>query len=213
VGVQVKICGLSTPESITAAVAGGASFLGFVFFPPSPRYIPVAEALPLVMPVPKDVKRVGLVVNAGDDLLDAITETLPLEYLQLHGDESPERVATIRMRTNLPVIKVLKISTPEDLGQVKVYSDISDMLLFDAKPPEGADRPGGHGAPFDWDILKGLETPLPWLLGGGLTSENVTEAIDRTGAHMVDVSSGVEAAKGVKDIGRIQAFLKAVKAV
>ncbi len=209
-GIQVKICGLTTPGQVACAVAAGARYLGFVFFAKSPRNLSVPKAAALARGVPPGVARVGLVVNAGDAVLDEITATVPLDMLQLHGDEPPERVAELRARYGLPVMKAIGISGPGDVARIDAYAPVADQLLIDAKPPTGAALPGGMGVPFDWRLIAGRHWARPWMLAGGLTPENVALALRLTGARQVDVSSGVESAPGVKDEGLIRAFIAAV---
>lgn len=209
--VQVKICGLRDRAGVTAAADAGARYLGFVFFPRSPRAVDVETARDLAGSVPVGVAKVALVVDADDALIDTITERVPVDLLQLHGSESPERVAEIRTRTGLPVMKALGVATEADLASVASYLPVADQLLLDAKPPPGAALPGGNGLAFDWRLLAGCRWPLPWMLAGGLTADNVARAIQLTGAQQVDVSSGVESAPGVKDAARIAAFMAAVR--
>ncbi len=211
-GVSAKICGLSRPEDLHACRGDGmgARYVGFVFFEKSPRNVSVAQARALALEVPVGTAKVALVVDASDDAMDAITSEVPLDMLQLHGKESPERVAEIRARYSLPVMKAVGVAEEADLANVHRYAEVVDQLLIDAKPPKGADLPGGNGLAFDWSLLAGRQFSVPWMLAGGLTPENVAEAITRTGARQVDVSSGVESAPGVKDPAKIRAFLKAV---
>jgi len=209
--VRAKICGLSTAEAVAAAAAGGAAYVGFVFFPKSPRNLSVAAAKPLALEVPPGIAKVALTVNADDALLTAITDEVAIDMLQLHGSEPPARVAEIRARFGLPVMKALGVSAESDLEAIAEYAPVVDQLLIDAKPPAGADLPGGNGLAFDWRLIAGRRWPVPWMLAGGLTPKNVAEAVALTGARQVDVSSGVESAPGVKDIARIEAFLAAVR--
>lgn len=206
---RVKICGLTTVPDVLAASEAGAAYVGFVFYENSPRHVTPQAARALAIEVPPGIAKVALVVDAGDDALDALTRTVPLDMLQLHGRETPGRVAEIRTRYGLPVMKALGIAEPADLVQIGSYGEVADQLLIDAKPPKGADRPGGNAAAFDWSLIDGFEWPRPWLLAGGLTPENVTEAVRRTGARQVDVSSGVEVSPGCKDADRIRAFIAA----
>ena len=207
---RVKICGLRSKEHIAAAAEAGAAYVGFVFFEKSPRNVTIAEARELALDVPVGVAKVALVVNADNALLDAITDQVPLDMLQLHGAESPERVAEIRARYGLPVMKAIGVAGPDDLAAIDVYSQVADQLLIDAKAPKGADLPGGNGLSFDWRLLAGRKYwTRPWMLAGGLTPDNVGEAVRLTGARQVDVSSGVESAPGVKDIGLIGDFVAA----
>lgn len=207
----VKICGLSDPDSVATAVDFGASMVGFVFYPPSPRAVTPAQASGLARAVPSGVERVGLFVDATDAALDAVLRQVPLDVLQLHGAETPNRVATLRKRYRLPVIKAIKLSGASDLAQAARYETIADWLLFDAKPPRTMDTalPGGNGLTFDWQLLAGRRFPRPWLLSGGLDADNLADAVRISGAHAVDVSSGIENAPGVKDPERIRAFLAA----
>ncbi|GKY88931.1 phosphoribosylanthranilate isomerase [Sinisalibacter aestuarii] len=209
--VQVKICGLSTPDHVRWAVDAGARYLGFVFFAKSPRNVSVAQATALAREVPPGVAKVALVVDPDDALLDGITATMPVDMLQLHGAESPERVAEIRARYGLPVMKAVGIAGAADLAKVEAYEMVADQILVDAKPPKGADLPGGMGVPFDWQLIAGRHWQRPWMLAGGLTPKNVGLAVRLTGARQVDVSSGVESAPGVKDEGLIRAFMEALR--
>ncbi len=209
--VRFKICGLSAPEHVRAAVEAGAGYVGFVFFPKSPRNVTAADAAELAHLVPAGVAKVALVVNATDEELDAITSTVPLDMLQLHGKESPDRVAQVRARYGLPVMKAIGVAEAEDLAAIDLYSDVADQLLIDAKPPRNAELPGGNGLAFDWRLLAGRKYwRRPWMLAGGLTPENVAEAVRMTGAQQVDVSSGVESAPGEKDAALIKAFAAAL---
>lgn len=209
---RVKICGLTDPADIPAAIVAGASYLGFNFFPKSPRYIDLEAAAFMAASVPVGVGKVGLTVDADDATLDLLTTTVPLDFLQLHGKESPARVAEVKARYGLPVIKVVGISGPEDVNQIDFYGKVADQILVDAKPPKGADRPGGNAVAFDWKLIAGRRWPVPWMLAGGLTPENVAEAIRLTGARQVDVASGVESAPGVKDPERMRAFIDNARA-
>ena len=208
--VSAKICGVKTPADVAAAAQSGARYVGFVFFPKSPRCLTVEQAAALAAEVPLGVAKVALTVNATDAELDEITGAVPLDMLQLHGKESPERVAEVKARYGLPVMKAIGIADAEDLPQIDLYSEVADQLLIDAKPPKNADLPGGNGLAFDWRLLAGRKYwQKPWMLAGGLTPDNVAEAIRMTGARQVDVSSGVESAPGVKDGKRIAAFVAA----
>lgn len=207
---RVKICGLTRPGDVAAAAAAGAAYVGFVFFPPSPRSVSVEAARALALAAPAGLCKVGLVVDADDALLDALGRHVPLDMLQLHGAETPERVQAIRARSGLPVMKAVGIATKADLPALDRHAQAADQLLVDARPPPGADRPGGNALSFDWRLIAGRRWPLPWMLAGGLTAGNVAEAIRLTGARQVDVSSGVESAPGVKDAARIGAFMAAV---
>ncbi|WP_198372312.1 phosphoribosylanthranilate isomerase [Roseomonas rosulenta] len=209
---EVKICGIRDAAALTAAAEGGADYVGFVFFPPSPRYLTPAEAASLSATCPGGPKRVGLFVDATDDAIAAVLAALPLDILQLQGTETPERAAAIRARFGLPVMKALGIGAPEDFAAVEAFAPVVDRFLFDAKPPPGAALPGGNAQPFEWRLLAGRDIPRPWLLAGGLTADNVAEAIRTAGAPGVDVSSGVERARGVKDPALIRAFIAAARA-
>ncbi len=213
--VDVKICGLSTPEAMTAAVEGGAAFVGLVFYPPSPRAVTPAQAAPLAALVPEGVIKTGLLVDADDATIEAILKEVPLDLLQLHGAESPARVAEVKARFGLPVMKVVKLRREGDLEAVQPYLEVADRLLFDAKPPADMENPlpGGNAVAFDWTILAGTTWPLPWMLAGGLTPENVARAVEISGAPAVDVSSGVEDAPGRKNPAKIKAFLAACRAL
>jgi len=211
----VKICGLKTPETVDAAIDAGADLVGFVFFPPSPRHLGLSAAKTLGAHVASragQAGKVALTVNATDDELHDIVGALAPDMLQLHGVETPERVAVVRARFGLPVVKALPIAARGDLAPVRLYEKVADRLLFDARPPRDATRPGGLGTPFDWTLLRGLNLSVPYLLSGGLDPANVAEAIAVTGAPGVDVSSGVERAPGEKDIEKIRAFVRAARA-
>ncbi|KAA5604900.1 phosphoribosylanthranilate isomerase [Roseospira marina] len=210
--IEIKICGLTDVDAVDAAVAAGADWLGAVFFPPSPRAVTAEEAADLFDALPDDIGTVGLFVDPDEALLDHVLNHVRLDLIQLHGRESPERIDAIRLDYGLPVMKALGVSTPADLEAATVYADHADRLLLDAKPPAGSDRPGGHATAFDWSILAGWHSPLPWMLAGGLTPVTVAEAIRATGAPGVDVSSGVERAKGRKDAALIERFCAAVRA-
>jgi phosphoribosylanthranilate isomerase len=204
--VEAKICGLSTPETLDAAIAGGARFVGFMTFPKSPRHISTATMRALGARVPKGVTRVGVFVDPDDALLDDKLATGALDLLQLHGAETPERLATIKQRTGKPVMKVIKVAGAADVARdIATYAAVADRLMFDAA--EGI-LPGGNATPFDWAILSTRTVPLPWMLAGGLTPHNLAEAVRVSGARIVDVSSGVESGRGVKSVDLIRAFLK-----
>lgn len=211
--IAVKICGLTTPAAVAEAARGGARFAGFVFFPPSPRFLSLPRAAALAARVPAGLARVGLVVDADDALLEAIVAAVPLEMLQLHGQEPPERVAAIRRRFGLPVIKAIGIGASADLHAIAGYETVADWLLFDARPPAGAVLPGGNARPFAWELLRGVRCARPWFLAGGLDADNVAEAVAASGAGAVDVSSGVEDRPGVKSAARIARFLGVVAAL
>jgi len=207
----VKICGLTTPETLDAALDGGAAFVGAVMFAKSPRNVAPAEAATLFERARGRAKVVAVVVNPDDALLGEIAATLKPDFIQLHGAEAPARAAEIRALTGAGIIKALPIRGAEDFVAADEWEPVCDHLMFDAKPPEGADLPGGVGASFDWSLLAGRSFRNPWFLAGGLNRENVAEAIRISGAPLVDVSSGVESAPGVKDAARIAAFLKAAR--
>lgn len=209
--IRVKICGLTRPEDVAAVAEAGAAYCGFVFFPKSPRNLSVAAARDLAVEVPVGIAKVALVVNAADALLDEITGTVPLDMLQLHGAESPERVSEIRARYGLPVMKAVGVADAEDVAALDDYAAVADQILVDAKPPKSATLPGGNGVSFDWRLISNRRWPVPWMLAGGLTPENVAEAIALTGAKQVDVSSGVEAAPGIKDAQMIRDFVAATR--
>ncbi|MFN3209564.1 MAG: phosphoribosylanthranilate isomerase [Roseovarius sp.] len=209
--IRIKMCGLTRPEDIPAAVAAGAAYVGFVFFPKSPRYVTPEQAHDMALAVPPGVAKVALVVDADDALLDALTDRVPLDILQLHGSESPERVAEIKARYGLPVMKAVGVREAGDLAAIDRYAGVADQILLDAKPPKDATRPGGNAESFDWSLIAGREWSVPWMLAGGLTEENVAEAIRVTGARQLDLSSALESAPGVKDHGRMRAFAAAVR--
>ncbi|WP_212524798.1 phosphoribosylanthranilate isomerase [Actibacterium sp. MT2.3-13A] len=209
--IRVKICGLRDAASIAAAVAAGAAYVGFVFFPKSPRAVTPDEARALAAEVPPGVAKVALVVDADDATLDGIVGEVPLDMLQLHGSETPARVAEIRARYGLPVMKAVGIAEEADLPKLAEFGRVADQILVDAKPPKGAALPGGNAIAFDWRLIANRRWPVPWMLAGGLTPENVALAIRMTGAKQVDVSSGVESAPGVKDADLIRAFIAAAR--
>ncbi|WP_294227985.1 phosphoribosylanthranilate isomerase [uncultured Shimia sp.] len=209
--IRVKICGLKEPAHVVAAAEAGAAYVGFVFFEKSPRNVGLAQARDLAVEAPVGVAKVALTVNADDAFLDKLVETVPLDMLQLHGSESPERVAEVRARFGLPVMKAIGIADAEDVAKIDTYGAVADQLLVDAKPPKNADLPGGNGLSFDWRLVNRKYWPRPWMLAGGLTADNVAEAVKMTGARQLDLSSGVESAPGVKDVGMIRTFMKAVQ--
>jgi phosphoribosylanthranilate isomerase len=208
----VKICGLKTPEALEVALAGGADMVGFVFFPSSPRNVGYEAARVLGDQVRGRAQKVALSVDAGDEQLAAAIETLRPDLLQLHGQETPERVAVVRTRFRLPVMKALPIAERADLSPIRLYDKVADRLIFDARAPREATRPGGLGQPFDWQLLEGVRPGVPFMLSGGLDAGNVAEALRITQAPGVDVSSGVERAPGEKDFDRIRAFIRAARA-
>lgn len=207
--LKVKICGINTEDAMEAAVAGGAAFVGLVFYPPSPRCVSSELAAELTEYLPDDVIKVGLFVDPDDDTLSRVLSHVRLDMLQLHGKETPERVDAVRLEYGLPVMKAVGIATPADLIAAESYYAAADWLLFDAKAPPGAARPGGNAQAFDWSLLKDHKWPLPWMLAGGLTADNLAEAVRATKARAVDISSSVESAPGVKDPLKIRAFLEA----
>ena len=209
--IRVKICGLRTVGDVAAVAASGAAYAGFVFFAKSPRNLTVAQAHLLALAAPVGLAKVALVVDADDATLDAIIDGVPLDMLQLHGHETPERVAQVRARYGLPVMKAVGVADESDLAALMDHALAADQILIDAKPPKGADLPGGNGLSFDWRLVAQRRWLRPWMLAGGLTPVNVAEAIRLTGAQQVDVSSGVEAAPGIKDATRIAAFVAATK--
>jgi len=205
--VSVKICGLTEAAGLAAAVEAGARYVGFVFFAKSPRHVTPETAAELAAQVPAGVAKVGLFVDPDDAALEAVLARVPLDLIQLHGAETPARVAEIKARCGLPVMKAVGIADPPDLDALWDYGLVADLLLIDAKPPRGAPLPGGNGLAFDWRLLAGRQILKPWLLAGGLTPENVAEAVRLTRAPGVDVSSGVESAPGIKDPQRIRRFI------
>lgn len=209
--VKVKFCGLKRPEDVAAAVAAGATYVGLVFFAKSPRCVSIDTARELALAVPPGIAKVALTVDADDAALDAIVGAVPLDMLQLHGRETPERVTDLRRRHGLPVMKAVGVADEADLAALETYGKVADQLLVDAKPPKGAVLPGGNGLAFDWRLIAGRRWPVPWMLAGGLTPANVAEAVRMTGARQVDVSSGVESAPGVKDPELMAAFSAALR--
>lgn len=209
--IRVKICGLKTEAEVRAAAAAGADYIGLNFFPKSPRYVTPQTARTLALAAPEGMCKVALTVDADDALLDSIVAVMPVDMLQLHGHETPDRVAAVRARYGLPVMKVIGVQNEGDLAPLLDYSLVSDQILVDAKPPKGAALPGGNGLAFDWRLVAQRRWLRPWMLAGGLTPANVAEAIRLTNARQVDVSSGVESAPGVKDAGLIAAFTRAAR--
>ncbi|MFM2100078.1 MAG: hypothetical protein RLZZ366_1617 [Pseudomonadota bacterium] len=207
--IQTKICGLSTPESVDAAVAGGASHIGFMFFAKSPRNVTIEHAAALAARLPEYVSAVGVFVDPDAGFLDEVRKQVPLKAIQLHGDERPAFAAQMVQRHGIEIWKVIPVKTADDVTQASAYRGSAKRILYDAKTPKGADLPGGMGLRFDWNLLQSLQHPLPWMLAGGLHAGNVAEAVRVTGADFVDVSSGVESAPGIKDVDKIKAFLKA----
>ncbi len=206
----MKICGLSTADTLSAAVESGAAYVGFVFFPPSPRSLELSVARALALDVPPGVAKVALTVDADDAFIDSLTEAVPLDMLQLHGSETPQRAREIRDRARLPVMKAIGISDADDVARIDLYEKAVDQILVDARPPKDGKLPGGNGLLFDWTLIADRRWTVPWMLAGGLTHENVAEAVALTGARQVDVSSGVESEPGVKDTDLVRRFLDAV---
>jgi phosphoribosylanthranilate isomerase len=207
--VEVKICGLTTPETLDAALKGGASHVGLVFFAKSPRNLTPEQAAALATRVQGKAKVVGLFVDPTADDIDRIRAQVRLDVIQLHGDERPAIVSRIRMTSGLEVWKALPVRTARDLDEAQKYRGAASLILYDAKPPAGSDLPGGNGLRFDWELLRGHQHPLPWALSGGLDARNIAEAVRITNAPLLDISSGVESAPGMKDVDKIAAFLKA----
>ncbi len=213
-GVAAKICGLASEAAVTAAVEGGAAYLGFVFYPPSPRAILPAEAARLCAGVPGGIARVALFVDAADDVIAAVLDVAAIDILQFHGKETPERVAEAKLRFGCKIMKAVAICGPEDVFEAARYDETADLMLFDAKPPRrpGA-LPGGNGLAFDWRLIAGRAWRRPWMLSGGLTAELLPEAVRISGATAIDVSSGVESRPGRKDPDKIRGFLAAARAL
>lgn len=208
--IRVKICGLTSVSAVEQSVAAGAAYLGFCFFPPSPRAIDPEQAAEVIGAVPAGIMKVALVVDPDDAMISWIT-ALPIDMIQLHGSESPERVAEIKANSGLPVMKAIGIRDAEDLPAIATYGRVADQLLIDAKPPKNSELPGGNGVRFDWKLIANRRWPVPWMLAGGLTPDNVAEGLRLTGAKQVDVASGVESAPGVKDSDKVRAFVHAAK--
>jgi phosphoribosylanthranilate isomerase len=209
--LTVKICGLSTPETLDAALEAGADMVGFVFFPPSPRHLQFDLARALGERVRGRAQKVALTVDADDAFLQSIVEALRPDIVQLHGSESVAQIAAIRRKFGLPVMKAVPIAVKDDLERIATYAAVADRLLFDARAPREATRPGGLGNTFDWHLLKDVQSRVPFMLSGGLDAGNVGEALRITRASGIDVSSGVERAPGVKDIDKIKAFVRAAR--
>jgi phosphoribosylanthranilate isomerase len=210
--VDVKICGVKDDRAVAAAVEGGARYLGFNFYPPSPRAVSPKEALELGRALPADLMRVGVMVDPDDDLIDQTLDAL--DAIQLHGKETPERVRSVKERTGKTVIKALRIGDAEDLEPLQRFAEIADIILFDAKPPSTPNSlPGGNGLTFDWRLLQDLQLNVPWILSGGLDAANLSDAVRLCRATAVDVASGVESAPGVKDAAKIRLFLERAAAL
>ncbi|MBZ9907355.1 phosphoribosylanthranilate isomerase [Mesorhizobium sp. BR115XR7A] len=210
--LDIKICGLKTDQAMAAALAGGASHVGFIFFPKSPRYVEPAEAGRLREAARGKASAIAVTVDARDAFLDEIVEKLQPDMLQLHGSEPPERVAELKARHGLPVMKALPLSEAADLERIKPFVGIADRFLFDAKPPKGSELPGGNGVAFDWRILAGLDAGIDYMLSGGLNAANIGDALRLANPPAIDISSGVESAPGVKDPALIEQFFRAVRA-
>ena len=206
----VKICGLKTPEDVQAVVDAGANYIGFNFYQRSPRSVSIQQAIELCDHVPPGICKVGLTVDMDDISLTELMR-VPLDMLQLHGSETPERVTEIKEKYGLPVMKVVGIADAADVTKLDRYNEVADQIMVDAKPPRTGGLPGGNGLTFDWRLIAGRKWPVPWMLAGGLTPDNVAEAIALTGVKQVDVASGVESAPGVKDAALIRAFVAAAK--
>lgn len=213
--VDVKICGLSTPDAIDAAVAGGARFVGFIFYPRSPRNVSPATAAALARRVPASITKVGVFVDPTDEQLQSVLGEAALDMVQLHGGETPERIVAVKRRFGRPVMKAIPVADASDLDAAQRYLEVADWLLFDAKPPrlDPGTLPGGNGLAFEWSLLHRQSWPLPWMLSGGLEADNLADAVRLSGAGTVDVSSGVETAPGRKDLAKIRAFLERARTV
>ena len=208
---RVKICGLRSAADLRVAAEAGAGYVGLVFFNKSPRHVSLSEAAAITANAPPGLCKVALVVDADDATLDALTAAVPIDMLQLHGSETPARVAEVKSRYGLPVMKAVGVASEADLPKLAEYGAVADQLLVDAKAPKGSDIPGGNGVAFDWRLIAGRRWPVPWMLAGGLSAQNVAEAVRLTGARQVDVSSGVEVTPGVKDPALIRAFVTAAR--
>lgn len=206
----IKICGLSTPEAVDAVIDGGATHMGLIFFEKSPRNVSSELAGELSAQAGDRITKVAVTVDADNAFLDEIVKAVAPDMLQLHGEESPERVTELKTRYGLPVVKAIAVREPEDLERAKSYIGIADLFLFDAKPPKGSDLPGGNGVAFDWEIMDQWPSDVPYMLSGGLDAENIQEALKMSGANSVDVSSGVESAPGKKDPELIREFLNII---
>lgn len=208
--LDIKICGLKTPEAVAAALDGGATHIGFISFPKSPRHITPDAAARLRAAATGRAVAVAVTVDADDETLDEIVKTVRPDMLQLHGGETPERVRFLKARYNLPVMKAFSIREAGDLEAIAPYRGIADRFLFDAKPPKGSELPGGNGISFDWNLLAALDADIDYMLSGGLNADNIAEALLKTGAPGIDISSGVECAPGEKDVRLIENFFQAV---
>ena len=211
-GPAIKICGLKTPEALDAAIKARADYAGFVFFPPSPRHVALADAAQLSARAEGKIRRVALIVDADDATIAEILAAARIDILQLHGKETPERAAQVKARFGVPVWKALSVASKDDVARANGYAGAADLILFDAKTPKNA-LPGGMGLSFDWNLVANWKGPLDWGLAGGLTPDNVAEAVRLTGAPLIDTSSGVESVPGVKDLARIASFCAAARAI
>jgi len=209
--VAIKFCGLTRPEDVAVAAEVGAAYMGLVFYRRSPRNVSFEVARALAGQAPPGLTKVALTVDADDAMLTALLEAVPVDIVQMHGGETPERVAQVKALTGLPVMKAVGVAGPGDVAELDTYGRVADMLLLDAKPAAGADLPGGNGLSFDWHLIAGRRWTVPWLLAGGLTPGNVGDAVRLTGARQVDLSSGVESAPGVKDPARMRAFAETLQ--
>ena len=211
--ITIKICGLTDEQAVRSVISAHADFAGFVYFPTSPRHVTISNAIKLKSILPATILSVSVLVDPDDTLLDEVQAVLQPSYVQLHGKESPQRLSAIKQRfPGIRLIKAIKVRSADDVSSAMQFSNCADMLLFDAKPPEVSGAlPGGNGLSFDWALLNNRDFPLPWMLSGGLNSDNIHSAIHATGAKMIDVSSGVESAPGVKDASLIDAFIKAAR--
>lgn len=208
--IRVKICGITNKQDMDAIIKYDAHYAGLMFFEKSPRFVETKLARQLSLHAGNKIKKVAVAVNPDTRFLDEIVENVPLDFIQLHGEETPERVKEIKLKYQLPVIKAIGISEAKDLKLVSIFSEVSDQLLIDAKPPKSSILPGGNGLSFDWNLIKNIEFDCPWLLAGGLNSKNAANAIDLTGATQLDLSSGVERSPGVKDENKIASFMSSI---
>ena len=208
--IRVKICGITNKQDMDAIIKYDAHYAGLMFFEKSPRFVETELARQLSLHAGNRIKKVAVAVNPDTRFLDEIVENVPLDFIQLHGEETPERVKEIKLKYQIPVIKAIGISEAKDLKLVSIFSEVSDQLLIDAKPPKSSILPGGNGLSFDWNLIKNIEFDCPWLLAGGLNSKNAANAIDLTGATQLDLSSGVERSPGVKDENKIASFMSSI---
>lgn len=208
--IRVKICGITNKQDMDAIIKYDAHYAGLMFFEKSPRFVETELARQLSLHAGNKIKKVAVAVNPDTRFLDEIVENVPLDFIQLHGEETPERVKEIKLKYQIPVIKAIGISEAKDLKLVSIFSEVSDQLLIDAKPPKSSILPGGNGLSFDWNLIKNIEFDCPWLLAGGLNSKNAANAIDLTGATQLDLSSGVEKSPGVKDENKIASFMSSI---